>query len=145
MVKDNCLYYFKGNEDEAPCGIVPLSNVEARLVEPEHRCAARSFHRYRTLRRFSPLPFPSFVLPAHASPPHFVSARRFSTRKGKERGAQEHLLFELVGKPDANNQRLPIRGCKTNSKGVVVQGNHSRYLFRATSEAEANDWVRSIK
>lgn len=37
VVKDNCLYYFKGNEDESPCGIVPLSNVEARLMEAEHR------------------------------------------------------------------------------------------------------------
>lgn len=37
VVKDNVLYYFKEKDDKAPCGIVMLHQIEARLVEPETR------------------------------------------------------------------------------------------------------------
>ena len=112
-------------------------NIGKRLVASA-RQGVQSHPRGRACSHILPKPRPLKL----SSAPRFS---RFSTRKGQARGGQERLLFELVGKTDKEGQRLPIRGCKTNSKGVVVQGNHNRYLFRAASEAEANDWVRSVK
>jgi len=108
VVKESVLYYFKEKDDKSPCGIVPLYDVEAKLMEPE--------------------------------------ARHFSFRKGGEKtaAAAGKILFQLVGRPDENGVPKPVRGCKTNSKGVVVEGNHHRYLFKAETEAEAQDWVRCI-
>lgn len=42
------------------------------------------------------------------------------------RSEQPRVLFELLGKDDGKGGHVPIRGCKTNSKGVVVEG-----VFRA--------------
>jgi len=53
--------------------------------------------------------------------------------------------FELIGEPDGTGGNKIIKGCKTNSKGVVVQGNHSRYLFRAVDEAQAREWTRVVQ
>lgn len=42
-----------------------------------------------------------------------------------------------------------IKGCKTNSKGMVVQGNHKQYVFRTEDPTEAGDravedWIHCI-
>lgn len=51
-------------------------------------------------------------------------------------------FFEIL--PDEKSGLKEIKGCKTNAKGEIVQGNHARYLFASSSEAEANEWVQCI-
>jgi hypothetical protein len=87
VVKDCVLYYFKDKDDESPCGIVPLFDVEAKLLPPD-------------------------------------TGRHFSFRKGGEKPvtALGRVSFQLVGRADENGVHKPVRGCKTNSKGVVVEG-----------------------
>jgi len=38
-----------------------------------------------------------------------------------------------------------IKGCKTDSSGTVVQGNHKYYRMSATSEEDRNIWMECIQ
>ncbi|EGD72149.1 hypothetical protein PTSG_00170 [Salpingoeca rosetta] len=73
------------------------------------------------------------------------------TDTSKKRARDSHgtsaatSYFEVVSAEyGEDGKRKPVRGCKTNAKGMVVAGNHQRYLFRATSPQEAADWVARI-
>ncbi|EDQ87908.1 uncharacterized protein MONBRDRAFT_37798 [Monosiga brevicollis MX1] len=73
-----------------------------------------------------------------------VRAHLVADDKGKKAPKGPGFFFELVGADDGMGGTLPIKGCKTNSKGMVVQGNHDRYLFRAETQHEAEEWVHGI-
>ena len=38
-----------------------------------------------------------------------------------------------------------VKGCKTDTHGTVVQGNHKSYRFSAASEQERSDWLDCIR
>jgi len=54
------------------------------------------------------------------------------------------FYFALTGVPDSNGTPTKIKGCKTNSKGKVVAGNHTKYMFRTDDEAGMREWITCI-
>lgn len=98
-------------------------------------------------------------------------ARRLSVSR-KQSGTEPKFMFELVGEQQADGTTAPVKGCKTDSKGRVVQGTcwgkwrtrgtlasavsespfsqttkarHDRYLFRGENQAEVRDWIQAIQ
>jgi len=63
-----------------------------------------------------------------------VKVRLMEDRDGKR------FLFEVYS--ETNNT---VKGCKTDSKGTVVQGNHKSYRMSASSEEDRSSWVQSIQ
>ncbi len=50
------------------------------------------------------------------------------------------FCFEVYSESNA-----VVKGCKTDSRGTVVQGNHKSYRMSATSAEERDGWVQSIR
>jgi len=63
-----------------------------------------------------------------------VKVRLMEDKDGKR------FLFEVY----SENQNT-VKGCKTDSKGTVVQGNHKSYRMSASSEEDRSSWVQSIQ
>ena len=38
-----------------------------------------------------------------------------------------------------------IKGCKTDSSGTVVQGNHKYYRMSASSKEDRDEWIQAIQ
>jgi len=63
-----------------------------------------------------------------------VKVRLMEDKDGKR------FLFEVYSETNAT-----VKGCKTDSKGTVVQGNHKSYRMSASSEEDRSSWVQSIQ
>ncbi len=44
-----------------------------------------------------------------------------------------------------NNRGQPIKACKTEADGRVVEGNHMVYRISAPTPEEKDEWIHSIK
>jgi len=64
-----------------------------------------------------------------------VKVRSLPTKDGKE------WVFEISS--DSGSET--VKGCKTDSHGAVVQGNHKHYRMSATSREERDQWVQCIE
>ena len=62
-----------------------------------------------------------------------LQVRRLDDQDGKR------FLFEVYSEKNAT-----VKGCKKDSKGAVVQGNHKTYRMSASSEENREMWVESI-
>lgn len=63
-----------------------------------------------------------------------VRVRSLDDKDGKQ------WVFEIY-----SDQADIIKGCKTDSSGTVVQGNHKYYRMSATSEEDRNQWIECIQ
>jgi len=63
-----------------------------------------------------------------------IRVRAVDDRDGKQ------FVFEIY-----SEQAEIIKGCKTDSSGTVVQGNHKYYRLSATNEEDRNEWIRCIQ
>lgn len=62
------------------------------------------------------------------------------------------MCFVLGGAIGEDGKPMKIKGCKTNSKGMVIEGNHKQYVFKVEDggesgnvEREITDWVNCIE
>jgi len=63
-----------------------------------------------------------------------VRVRRVEDRDGKQ------FVFEIY-----SDMAEIIKGCKTDSNGTVVQGNHKYYRLSATNEEDRDEWIQCIQ
>jgi len=63
-----------------------------------------------------------------------IRVRPVEDRDGKQ------FVFEIY-----SEMAEIIKGCKTDSNGTVVQGNHKYYRLSATNEEDRNEWIRCIQ
>jgi len=63
-----------------------------------------------------------------------VKVRLMEDKDGKR------FLFEVYSETNAT-----VKGCKTDSKGTVVQGKHKSYRMSASSQEDRSSWVQSIQ
>jgi hypothetical protein len=54
------------------------------------------------------------------------------------------FFFALRGEPGKDGKPGKVKGCKTKN-GVVVEGNHTEYLFRSDSAEQVKDWIQCIE
>eukprot|EP00040_Diaphanoeca_grandis_P004676 m.29719 g.29719 ORF g.29719 m.29719 type:complete len:516 (-) comp16147_c0_seq1:73-1620(-) len=59
-------------------------------------------------------------------------------------------FFVLTGGVDENGKEVRIKGCKKNKKGIVTQGNHKQYVFRAEDPGQdgakqVEEWIACIQ
>jgi len=52
----------------------------------------------------------------------------------------KRFMFEVYSENDG-----PVKGCKTDSKGTVVQGKHKTYRMAANSHEDRTHWVSAIQ
>lgn len=63
-----------------------------------------------------------------------VRVRQCEDKDGKE------FCFEIY-----SEEQAVIKGCKTDSKGTVVQGNHKQYRMSANSQEDRDFWIQCIQ
>lgn len=63
-----------------------------------------------------------------------VRVRSVEDRDGKQ------FVFEIY-----SDMAEIIKGCKTDSNGTVVQGNHKYYRLSATNEEDRDEWIQCIQ
>lgn len=63
-----------------------------------------------------------------------VKVRLMEDKDGKR------FLFEVYSETNTT-----VKGCKTDSKGTVVQGKHKSYRMSASSQEDRSSWVQSIQ
>jgi len=63
-----------------------------------------------------------------------IRVRAVEDRDGKQ------FVFEIY-----SEMAEIIKGCKTDSNGTVVQGNHKYYRLSATNEEDRDEWIRCLQ
>jgi len=64
-----------------------------------------------------------------------VKVRPLPNKNGKD------WVFEIFS--DSGSE--VVKGCKTDSHGAVVQGNHKQYRMAASTQEERDEWIRAIE
>jgi len=64
----------------------------------------------------------------------------------KRKGFKPNVFyFELTALSDSGDGQVgKIKGCKVDRRGKVVEGNHTKYTFGATTTKEMDEWIRCI-
>lgn len=155
IVTGGCLYYFKRevltdtpsdsvppneshygsgkkNEDQRPCGIVPLENL--------------CIEQYRTKSLFGRERFYFKLYPSGSNTiiTTLADSVKAELSLGDEDKDDKGPANDECGDVSSSPQPL-VKAAKTRSDGRLVQGRHRYYLFRCASEDEQQDWIRSIQ
>lgn len=75
-------------------------------------------------------------------PKGIIPLENIQVRPVEDQGGKQ-FIFEIY---PANPEFADfIKGCKTDSNGAVVQGNHKYYRLSATDEEDRNEWIKCIQ
>eukprot|EP00727_Mastigamoeba_balamuthi_P007150 m51a1_g3055 hypothetical protein (837) ;mRNA; f:967981-971134 len=131
VLADNCLYYFRMQQDAEPCGLIPLEGVEVASDRTNKHCFV--------IKRAPGAPPPSLppgvVLPTPSQPQQSAAGTGSGTPTGADGTASEATA---TGSDDEED--MPVVG----PAGTIVKGFHDVYYISAASKSEMESWIRAI-